>query len=187
MKKYYPKSIMFYISLIFIIIVFIILLFSLYVLINNAENFKNIRYLTAFVALIIGIIYYIYKLLHLIIRSIDIYDDRVYVREDIGSKDIKLQYDTNILFNDIDEITMMISSNNSKNQYMRFVITPMPYIIFHLKNGKKARINVYYYSKKQIINILDYIIGKVQVNNPEFQNITGIELIRELKNVQNNH
>lgn len=44
---------------------------------------------------------------------------------------------------------MKISSTNSKtNPNSRRKFTPMPYIVFELKNGKMKMFNVLYFSKK---------------------------------------
>ena len=105
-------------------------------------------------------------------------------KKDIGGKDTKLQYALDVKFDDIQSIGITVDSNNSRNQYMRFVITPMPNVILYLKNGKAARINVYYYSKKQTIEIIDYIIGKKKLTDATFENKSGQELIDGLKNVK---
>ena len=119
--------------------------------------------------------------MHIIRRSIIVFENKVNVQEDIGSKDIKLQYKVEIEFKQIDKISLVISSNNSLNQYMRFVITPMPYIVLHLVNGKEKMVNVYYYSKKQTVELIDYIIVKKKLVNRDFSNKSGKELMDNLK------
>lgn len=183
MKKHLPKSVMFYISLSILIIIFIVLFYSISIFIVE-KNFNNIIYWLGFLALIIGIIYFFYKALHLIKRSIVVFENKIQVQEDIGGRDIKLQYALDVKFSDIQSISITVDSSNSRNQYMRFVITPMPNVILHLKNGKSARINVYYYSKKQTIEIIDYIIGKKKLIDATFENKSGQELIDGLKNAK---
>lgn len=183
MKKHLPKSVMFYISLSILIIIFIVLFYSISIFIVE-KNFNNIIYWLGFLASIIGIIYFFYKALHLIKRSIVVFENKIQVQEDIGGRDIKLQYALDVKFSDIQSISITVDSSNSRNQYMRFVITPMPNVILHLKNGKSARINVYYYSKKQTIEIIDYIIGKKKLIDATFENKSGQELIDGLKNAK---
>ena len=110
-----------------------------------------------------------------------LFDDKIYVQEDRGNKDTKLQYKIEIEFCQIEKIDMTTTSNNSLNHYMRFVITPMPYIVLHLADNREKRINVYYYSNKQTIEIIDYIIAKKKLTNPSFINKSGIELTSTLK------
>lgn len=184
MKKYSAKSIMLYLYLSILIIILIVLVYifvSFFINFHNAQNF--IGWLS-FIASSSGIIYFFYKVAHVIKRSIVVYDNKIQVQEDIGGKDIKLQYALDVKFDDIQSIGITVDSNNSRNQYMRFVITPMPNVILHLKNGKSARINVYYYSKKQTIEIIDYIIGKKKLIDATFENKSGQELIDGLKNVK---
>lgn len=180
MKKHLPKSVMFYISLSILTIIFIVLFYSICIFMV-VKNFNNIIYWLGFLASIIGIIYFFHKALCLIKRSIVVFENKIQVQEDIGGKDTKLQYALDIKFDDIQSIDITADSNNSHNQYMRFVITPMPYVILNLKNGKSARINVYYYSKKQTIEIIDYIISKKKLIDAKFENKSGQELIEGLK------
>lgn len=183
MKKHLPKSVMFYISLSILIIIFIVLFYSISIFIVE-KSFNNIIYWLGFLASISGIIYFFYKALHLIKRSIVVFENKIQVQEDIGGRDIKLQYALDVKFSDIQSISITVDSNNSRNQYIRFVITPMPNVILHLKNGKSARINVYYYSKKQTIEIIDYIIGKKKLIDATFENKSGQELIDGLNNAK---
>ncbi len=66
---------------------------------------------------------------------------------------------------------------------MRFVITPMSNIVMHLNDGKEARINVYYYSKRQTIVIIDYIINRKKIIDPTFSNKSGQELVDDLRSM----
>ncbi len=181
MKKYSPKSVMFYVSLIILVLILIVLLYvfaSFFIYFDSAQNFIG---WSSFISSIIGIIYFSYKLLHVFRRKIVLFENGIYVQEDIGGKGIKLQYALDIKYNDIQSIKITVDSNNSLNQYMRFVITPMPNIVLCLNSEKKARINVYYYSKKQTIEIIDQIIDKKKLINPIFVHKSGQELIDEMK------
>jgi hypothetical protein len=134
----------------------------------------------SFVCSIIGLIYFSYILMHILKRKIILCSDRIFVQEDAGSKDIKLQYKVEVLLDQIERIDMLISSNNSLNQHMRFVITPMPYIVLNIKNGKEKWINAFYYTKKQTIEIIDCIIKKKKIEDTAFTNKAGQELVNEL-------
>lgn len=182
MRKIYPKSIMLYFSIAFIVILLTILFFVMVFFIINLTSSQHVMKWFSFACSIIGVIYFSYKLIYIMKRKILLYEDSIYISEDIGSKDTKLQYKTDVKFDQIEYIDMLISSNNSLNQSMRFVITPMPYIVFHLKNGKEEWMNMYYYSKKQTIEIIDYVIEKKKIQDVGFTHKTGQELLKDLRN-----
>lgn len=184
MKKIYPKSIMLYFSIALIVIIFAVLFYIFGNFIINWSSMQHTIGWLSFVCSIIGIVYFSYKLLHIIKRKILLFENSISVSEDIGSKDTKLQYKIDVKFDQIEYIDMQISYNNSLNQYMRFVITPMPYIVLHLKDEKDKRINVYYYSKKQTIEIIDYIIEKKKVEDVVLNHKTGKELVNELSKIK---
>ncbi len=126
------------------------------------------------------IAFLVYTFLRFIRRKIVLYEDRIFVLEDMGGKEVKIQYEVDLSFAEIENVYLEISNKNSLNKNMRWVITPMLYIVFDLNDGTKARINVYFYSKKQVISIIDYIIEKKKQIDPIFSNPTGYELISEL-------
>lgn len=182
MRKIYPKSIMLYFSIAFIAILLSILFFVMVFFIINLISSQDVMMWFSLASSIIGVIYLSYKLIHVMKRKILLNEDSICISEDIGSKDTKLQYKTDVKFDQIEYIDMLISSNNSLNQSMRFVITPMPYIVFHLKNGKEEWMNMYYYSKKQTIEIIDYVIEKKKMQDVDFTHKNGQELLNDLRN-----
>ena len=182
MKKYYPKSIVFYL---FIPIPLLIISVGVYTITWFLEKYnKTMIEWFGFLIVVFAIVYFLYMLFRFLKRRIVLFDDKIYVQKDIGGKDTKLQYALDVKFDDIQSIGITVDSNNSHNQYMRFVITPMPNVVLYLKNGKAERINVYYYSKKQTIEIIDYIIGKKKLIDATFENKSGQELIDGLRNVK---
>lgn len=182
MRKIYPKSIMLYFSIAFIAILLSILFFVMVFFIINLISSQDVMMWFSLASSIIGVIYLSYKLIHVMKRKILLYEDSIFISEDIGNKVIKLQYKTDVKFDQIEYIDMLISSNNSLNQSMRFVITPMPYIVLHLKNGKEEWMNMYYYSKKQTIEIINYIIEKKKKQVVDFTHKNGQELLNDLRN-----
>ena len=135
----------------------------------------------AFISSITATLYLGYVILRVMRRKIVLNRDRVYVSDDIGNKDIKLQYGIDLLLEQIEDVSLDINSNNSLNKKIRWVLTPMPNIVFKLNNGKEARINLYYYSKKQIIEIIDFIIQNKQSIDKDYTNKSGIDLVEGLK------
>lgn len=172
---------MFYISLSFYIIIIMVLLFVIFIFITDGNYFMNIEGWIALIGSVVGIVYFSKTVLHLIRRGIILFEKSIYVQEDIGSKDMKLQYKIETEFKDIEKISLSVNSKNTLNQNMRYIITPMPNIVLHLSDGKENRVNVFYYSKKQVIEIIDYIIGIKKISDSYYSNKSGKELIDELR------
>lgn len=183
-RKYYPKSIIFYLFMFFLIIFLSLATYVFMSFILNSIKASDVKNWIAFVSSCFAVVYIGYVMLRVGKRIIIIRENSIVVSNDIGGKDIKLQYGFDIRFNDIQSIGITVDSNNSLNQHMRFVITPMPNIVLYLNNGKEARINVYYYSKKQAIEIINHIIEEKKLINPTFTNKSGQQLIEGLKNAK---
>ncbi len=103
----------------------------------------------------------------------------IYVPEHWGSKENKIQYETHIAYSDIQNIYLISSNKNSLNKIARWVFTPMPYIVIDCKDGKQNAINVFYFSKKQVIKIIDESISRAKAINNELQIKTGTEILSE--------
>lgn len=182
MMKFKPKSGTF---ILFIFCLFFFGLIASIVCMNFIVMNKFVGDLiewVSFIFSIIAIIYISYLILRVSKRKIILYEDRIFVLEDVGSKDVKLQYELEIFFSDIQEILIKVDTRNSLNKSMRYVHTPMPYIVFVLSNGLEKRVNVYYYSKNQVIEVIDYIIKKKKVLSSIFSNKSGRELIENIEN-----
>lgn len=180
--KYHPKSMMFYFSLILLLSFFTIAFYVALMILLNGINIGDLMTMMSFVAAISAIGYIIYIFIRVAKRSIVLHDERIFVSKDIGSLDNRLQYKLDIRISDITGIYMNIDTKNSLNKNMKFVITPMPNIVLQLNDGQEARINMYYYSKNQSIEIIDHIIDMKKKLDPSFSNASGKELIMSLKN-----
>lgn len=69
----------------------------------------------------------------------------------------RFQHKTEIAYNEIDEILLIASDTDSRGRKVEHVFIKMPYIVFKCKDGKQKAINVYYFSRKQKIKIIDEI------------------------------
>lgn len=91
----------------------------------------------------------------------------------------KIQYKCFVKYTDIQNIAIVASEKNSKNQriQLRWVSSSMPkkYLEFTLINGKKSRMCINYYTKKQITKMLNYINLNMQLAGNE--NILNIDEI----------
>ncbi|XFA99362.1 hypothetical protein ACAG96_01980 [Candidatus Izemoplasma sp. B36] len=180
MKKIYPKSFVF---IIFITMLVFFNLLALYMIVDFSiiENFNgDIKQWLYFIFSILTSIYVSYLIIRIGRRKIILYENKLFVLEDIGYYNLKLQYELEISYINVDSIIIGIDSKNSLNKSLKQVITPMPNIIFKLKNNTMKRINVYYYSKKQIIEIIDFVIARIKLRYPKFNNATGYELVSNM-------
>ena len=91
----------------------------------------------------------------------------------------KIQYKCFVKYKDIKNISILASEKNSKNKriQLKWVSSSMPkkYLEFTLINGKKERMCINYYTKKQIIKMLNYINSNMQLaGNENALNISEI-------------
>lgn len=181
MIKFKPKS------GVFVLFVFCLSLFGLIALIVFINFIVISKFMGSpiewvyFIFSVIATIYISYLILRVSKRKIILYENRIFVSEDIGNKDVKLQFELEIFFSDIQEILIKVDTRNSLNKSMRYVHTPMPYIVLFLSNGFEKRVNVYYYSKNQVIEVIDYIIEKKKILSSSFDNKSGQELLDKYK------
>lgn len=88
-------------------------------------------------------------------------------------KFFKIQYGFTLNYSLIEDIRLKPSRKNSKGGTISFFVNgrgpALDYIEFDVKGERnKKRINVTYFSKKQIIKMLSYIIEKIKVTNGNF-------------------
>jgi hypothetical protein len=127
-------------------------------LINNATALEW-GYLVAAVG---GFIFMAYTFIRLARNRIILNEMEIFVPENWGSKDHKIQYETHISYAEIKNIFIIYSDKNSLNKTSRWVFTPMPYIVFECENDKQKAINVFYYSKKQVVRIIDEAVSRAK-------------------------
>jgi hypothetical protein len=79
---------------------------------------------------------------------------------------------------------MTVSTKNSKGRDARWVFTPMPYIVFDLKDGEQKSVNVLYFTKNQTVNMIDEIIARAKEQGNDIGVKTGEEILAELSALQ---
>lgn len=94
----------------------------------------------------------------------------------------KIQYICFVKYTDIQNIAIVASEKNSKNQriQLRWISSSMPkkYLEFSLINGKKSRMCINYYTKKQITKMLNYINSNMQLAGNE-NNLNVEEIMKD--------
>lgn len=111
-------------------------------------------------------------------KKITIDDESITVKKDKFGKIVRvLQHQVNVNFGDITNVFLSVGLNDSHNKPAVDLATPMPYIVLESKEKKHA-VNVYYYSKKQIIDILNEIIQRAKAKG-NLTNLVSGEKIYE--------
>lgn len=89
-----------------------------------------------------------------------------------------LQHEINLPYADINSIEIVVSATDTNGEGQLGLFTPMPSIYMESDNAYKM-INVYDYSKKQIIEMLDEIIKRAQAVGKLLNCLTGEEIIKQ--------
>lgn len=177
-KVYYQISILLYIVLLLLLSIIAgsiyAIIFFLTTELPNATTYGWVKFISA----ILFSLCMLYTFIRMARNRIILKDTEVFVPEHWGSKDYKVQYETHIEFKDINEIYLITSNNNSLNMPMQCGTLPMPYIIFECNNIQKA-VNVFYFSKKQIVSIIDNVIERAKIFGNDFTVQTGQEILSE--------
>lgn len=111
-------------------------------------------------------------------------ESEIFVPENWGNKNNKIQYETHIYYAEIQKIFIISSDKNSLNKTSRWIFTPMPYIVFECEDDKQKAINVFYYSKKQVIRILDETITRAKAIGNPMDTKTGAEILSDFLELQ---
>lgn len=108
--------------------------------------------------------------------------DHIFKGSDLLPKYERIQYKCTIAYNDIKNISIVASEKNSKNQRISSKIIsnksstmPKKYLEFTLISGKIERVCIQYYTKKQVIKLLNFINFNMQKANN--QNVLLIDEI----------
>ena len=128
---------------------------------------ENGRPLIVYLLVGLGIIFVFYSSIRFLLGlKISLREKEIYTYGDMMMKFEKVQYKCSIKYVDIQNIAIIASTKNSKNQQIparSFSISmPIKYMEFLLINGDKQRIAINYYTKKQIIKMLGYINTNMQ-------------------------
>lgn len=162
MKKrvFLQKSILIYICLLILLGMLAACICALIYLLR--QGLSDLKSWIVLVAAIWGGAFCIYTFIRMARNRIILLANEIFVPEQWGSKSYKTQYETHIAYTEIENIFITISAKNSLGGEASQIFTPMPYIIFECKSGQKA-INVYYYTKRQVIQIINMAIAQAKL------------------------
>ncbi len=163
--------------------------------------FMRIMYFSfASLCLIFGIVGYVDKLLSLLLivflvgsvificetivyfsYNIKILDNEIYTKGEFRLfKSERIQYKTLINYADIEDIKIISSNHDSRNQVLHINLIASPiskFLEFKTKSGKLKRIWINFFTKKQMERLLKTLIDRIKSVNPETQ--LSVEKIME--------
>ena len=174
MKKriFIPISICFILLNLFFLSLFILILIYFILdkigIVETGISWTPLEYILIFIALI----FLLYTFIRFMLAfKIHLRKDSVTTFGDGLPKFEKIQYKCFVNYIDIQNIAIIASEKNSKNQriQLRWISssTPKKYLEFTLINGKKSRMCINYYTKKQITKMLNYINSNMQLSGNE--------------------
>ena len=112
-------------------------------------------------------------------KKIVLNTDTIYVKKDRRGGFRVLQNEINLKYSEINDIKLIVTATDTNGQEQFGLVTPMPSIYFECNNDKYKMINVYDYSKKQRIEIMNEIIKRVQALGKLLECPNGEELIKQ--------
>lgn len=178
-KIFFQKSLILFILLLVCGIMFAGAIFVIVSFLLHINKANNISFWLLFLVIVFVAVYLGYTIIRLVRNRIIFTEEKLYVPENWGGKDVKFQYKVIVDFTEIKEVFITESCNNSLNKAMPLQVLPMPYIVIECKNGKQKAINVFYYSKKQTIKIIETIIEYSKLNNNIFTLKTAEQIFAE--------
>lgn len=128
-------------------------------------------------AILGGLIGVVMMLIKVLKFRIELSKDRLHVVEEKSNPKIRIQHRLDLSFESVQSITIEKSKNDSHNKPIKSSKRLQPYIVFKLKTGTEARINVNFYSKEQIIHIIDIVLKYNKEVSDTFEHKTGKELV----------
>lgn len=159
-KVFYQTSILLLFVLLFFIAALVGTIYGVFILIS----YDN--YIYRYVGSIAGVclaIYFVYTIIRFSRNRIVFNNEFIFVPGNWGKGEAKLQYECKIAYSEIKNIFIAKSDDNSLNKPIKFALLPMPYIVFEYANGEQKAINVFYYSKKSVIKIIDEAIKRAKL------------------------
>lgn len=138
--------------------------FSLYYSIQLVVALFYTPWVEVFLALalmIFGTVFTLYTFVRFVHFRIVFREESIFVPSDWQSPEYRIQYKTIIRYDEIEEIHMIRSTMNSLNKPITGLLLSSnvlkPYIEFTTKEGKKKRIFISYFTRRQRIKVIDEV------------------------------
>lgn len=90
----------------------------------------------------------------------------------------RLQYETKIVYSEINGLRLTKSSHNSNGESVFGVFVNMPYLVFTCATTKEKAINLYFYTRKQVVKMINDISERAIANGNELYVKPGEEMLQ---------
>ncbi len=165
MKKYYCRSLV----LIFIystaVVLFEFCIFFVVFAIGNFDDSLVIWQRCVVICIAaVGVIASVLFILSTAIKKINFSEDAISINDDIKVIGVvrRLQYAVRVKYTEIKSLSYRESRKDSLGHDVDWVFVLMPYVVLHCEDGDEKAINLYYFSRKQRLKIIDEIISRVR-------------------------
>ena len=181
MKKFYPRSALIIIGeMIFVTIDVFCLVGMVYAILDYFATYDWYYIIILLSAIIVGVVSSIY-LLSFLKKKIILQDKEMIVCADMADKNgiflRRLQHKVIISYEEIQDVKLSSVTTDSNGHQVKNVFVEMPYIVFVCKSGIQKLVNVYFYSKNQVVNIIDEIANKARSVGNELNLKSGAEIL----------
>lgn len=184
-KVYYQISIILYMLLAVLLAIFTASVYVVVWFLKDKVFTENVWAWAGFVAAVFAIFFIGYNIIKMAKNRIVLNDKEIYVPEHWGSKDYKLQYETHISYSDIRNIYIVLSNNNSLNEPLKWGTLPMPYIVFDCNSEEQKAVNVFYFSKRQTVKIIDDVILRAKKRGNDLVIGNGEKILKKFLEKRN--
>lgn len=130
-----------------------------------------------------------FELIRMIRQVIILEEKSLYVPNEWGMSDEKVQYEVKLQYRDIVNMYLRETTNDSHNKPMKryaYVTLPKTYLVLCDAKGKEFAVNIVFYTKKCRIKIIDSIIYRMELQGNKSCNKTGKEIYEDFLKKRNN-
>ena len=130
-----------------------------------------------------------FELIRMIRQVIILEEKSLYVPNEWGMSDEKVQYEVKLQYCDIVNMYLRETTNDSHNKPMKryaYVTLPKTYLVLCDAKGKEFAVNIVFYTKNCRIKIIDSIIYRMELQGNNSCNKTGKGIYEDFLKKRNN-
>ena len=133
-----------------------------------------------FAGALLIIVFVLVAIPHFVRKRIQLTQTEISVRTDSACLGVfrKLQYIVEVKFSEIAGLSYIFSTTDSLGKGQFMLLTPMPYLVFICKDGRKKRINLYYFSKGQRRKIIREVLLRAAASGNPLPVTSAEELMK---------
>lgn len=150
------------------------------ILMMGCLSWRDYWFWLALIAAIGTIGLFVPEFIHTARNRIVMLADKIYVPGNKGER--KIQHEVKLQYVNIKRIYLTASNKDSNGKSVFGVFVNMPYLIFEEYSGDTKAVNVYYYSKKQVSQIIDIVVVRANEQGNKLSVKNGLDLINDFKN-----